>query len=112
MADSRRKFNMATILNDKARTVCIWGCKNGLTVQKTLLNGFYRICFIIMLMGPRSIFKMAASTVKSNMAVFHNYGAFCLSFDNMIEHIQVGICVIYTVFESNFYEIILKFQDG
>ena len=105
---------MATILNDKARTVCIWGCKNDLIVQKTLLNGFYEICFIIMLMGPRSIFKMAASAVKSNMAVFHNYGAFCLSFDNMIEvgKLQVGVCVIYTAFESNFDEIILKFQDG
>ena len=32
MADSRRKFNMATILNDKARIVGIWGCKKVLTV--------------------------------------------------------------------------------
>ena len=38
MADSRSKFNMATILNDKARTVCIWGCKNGLTVQKNVFD--------------------------------------------------------------------------
>ena len=37
MADSRRKFNMATILNDEARTVGIWGCKNGLTVKKYIL---------------------------------------------------------------------------
>ena len=34
MADSRRKFNMATTLNGEARTVGIWGCKNGLTVKK------------------------------------------------------------------------------
>ena len=37
MADSRRKFNMATILNDEARTVGIWGYKNGLTVKKNIL---------------------------------------------------------------------------
>ena len=38
MADSRRKFNMATILNDEARTVGIWGCKNGLTVEKKIMG--------------------------------------------------------------------------
>ena len=42
MADSRRKFNMATILNDEARTVGIWGCKNGLTVEKKNY-GFCRV---------------------------------------------------------------------
>ena len=61
MADSRRKFNMATILNDKARIVGIWGCKNVLTVLKKIIEFLYRVCFIIILPDPRSIFKMAAT---------------------------------------------------
>ena len=60
MADSRRKFNMATILNDETRTVGIWGCKNGLTVKK-IFHVFYRVCFITILPDPRSVFKMVAT---------------------------------------------------